>query len=125
MIVEMTPSAEWIWTGVVLVASTALWAAGDKRYVRRTPYHEVINTLTANTAKVQEDVNQLKTAVAVLTNSMVAMSANVQKAMEHNAEMSKTISEIRVDVGSLAATWKGAWALKHGQYPESTPHHPV
>jgi len=119
MIVEMTPSAEWIWTGVVLVVSTALWAAGDKRYVRRTPYHEAVNTLTANTSKVQEDVNQLKTAVAVLTSSTVAMSASVNEALRHNAEMSKTIGEIRVDVGCLAATWKGAWALKHGQWPES------
>ncbi len=119
MIVEMTPSAEWIWTGVVLVVSTALWAAGDKRYVRRTPYHEAVNTLTANTSKVQEDVNQLKTAVAVLTSSTAAMSASVNEALRHNAEMSKAIGEIRVDVGCLAATWKGAWALKHGQWPES------
>lgn len=119
MIVEMTPSAEWIWSGVVLVVSTALWAAGDKRYVRRTPYHEAINTLTANTAKVQEDVNQLKTAVAVLTNSTVAMSASVNEALKHNADMSKLIGEIRIDVASLTATWKGAWALKHGSYPEA------
>ena len=118
MTIDLTPSPEWIWGAFVLLVSSALWAAGDKRYVRRKPYHDAIDTLTANTSKVQEDVNQLKTAVAVLTSSTVAMSASVNEALRHNAEMSKTIGEIRVDVGCLAATWKGAWALKHGMWPE-------
>lgn len=118
MTIDLTPSPEWIWGAFVLLVSSALWAAGDRRYVRRKPYHDAIDTLTANTSKVQEDVNQLKTAVAVLTNSTVAMSASVNEALRHNAEMSKTIGEIRVDVGCLAATWKGAWALRHGMWPE-------
>lgn len=118
MTIDLTPSPEWIWGAFVLLVSSALWAAGDRRYVRRKPYHDAIDTLTANTSKVQEDVNQLKTAVAVLTSSTVAMSASVNEALRHNAEMSKTIGEIRVDVGCLAATWKGAWALKHGMWPE-------
>lgn len=119
MMVDIAPSPEWIWGAFVFGVSCVLWAAGDKRYVRRKPYHDTIDTLTASTSKVQEDVNQLKTAVAVLTNSTVAMSASVNEALRHNAEMSKTIGEIRVDVSCLAATWKGAWALKHGQWPES------
>lgn len=125
MMIDLTPSPEWIWGAFVFGVSCVLWVAGDKRYVRRKPYHDAIDTLTANTSKVQEDVNQLKTAVAVLTSSTVAMSASVNEALRHNAEMSKTIGEIRVDVGCLAATWKGAWALKHGQYPEPVPRHPV
>ena len=118
MMVDITPSPEWIWAAVVAGVSAILWQAGDRRYVRRKPYHDAIDALTANTSKVQEDVNQLKTAVAVLTNSMVAMSSNIKDSAESSAKMAEMIGEIRIDVATLTATWKGAWSLKHGQYPE-------
>lgn len=118
MMVDIAPSPEWIWAAVVAGVSAILWQAGDRRYVRRKPYHDAIDTLTANTSKVQEDVNQLKTAVAVLTNSTVAMSSNIKDSAESSAKMAEMIGEIRIDVATLTATWKGAWSLKHGQYPE-------
>ena len=118
MMVDIAPSPEWIWAAVVAGVSAILWQAGDRRYVRRKPYHDAIDTLTANTSKVQEDVNQLKTAVAVLTNSAVAMSSNIKDSAESSAKMAEMIGEIRIDVATLTATWKGAWSLKHGQYPE-------
>ena len=129
MMVELVPSAEWIWGAFVIGVGAVLWQAGDRRYVRRVPYHEAINTLTANSARVQEDVNQLKTAVAVLTNSMVAMSANVQEAMKHNERMADSVAAIQINVATLTGTWESAWFLKYGQAPkavlvQSPPRHP-
>ena len=50
MVVDLTPSAEWIWGAFVVGVTAVLWQAGDKRYVRRKTYHDAVNTLTAKTA---------------------------------------------------------------------------
>lgn len=118
MVVDLTPSAEWIWGAFTLGVTAMLWQAGDRRYVRRKPYHDAINTLTANTAATQVSVQKLETAVAVLTASVSTMAAAIQTTTSHNSQMAENLGKIQCDLSAIKAVWKGAWALKHGAYPE-------
>ena len=120
MVVDLTPSAEWIWGAFVLGVTAVLWQAGDKRYVRRKTYHDAVNTLTTNTTATQISVQKLETSVAVLTASVATMAAAIQSTTQHNSKMDENLGKIQCDLSAIKAIWKGAWALKHGAYPEPT-----